>query len=245
MKNILSFLLIICLCGCSSEQSTTYTPNPTNTSADEEKSDLSSTYDEYFGDKHREKKEKGLQEAKNIEVPEGQYLVNCPLDVCMTFSEDDTIYTNILFFVDKERFKKVSYAEYCSFIDSKKANEAVSDSTFSTIVFGDGTGIRFDKQVEGYGTYGILDDNNGVEKGIISVFSERDYNNLLSLIDQDPHELPEQQVAEEQVQENIVYVGVSGSKYHTKNCKTLKGNGRELSFDDAIRQGYTACKVCR
>ena len=41
-----------------------------------------------------------------------------------------------------------------------------------------------------------------------------------------------------------VYVGKTGTKYHYKNCRTLKGGGRAISLSTAISQGYTPCKVC-
>lgn len=42
-----------------------------------------------------------------------------------------------------------------------------------------------------------------------------------------------------------VYIGETGTKYHLKTCSTLKGNGRAISYDEAIKQGRTACKVCK
>ena len=42
----------------------------------------------------------------------------------------------------------------------------------------------------------------------------------------------------------IVYKGKTGTKYHKKNCKTLKGGGYPITYEEAIKEGRTACKVC-
>lgn len=42
-----------------------------------------------------------------------------------------------------------------------------------------------------------------------------------------------------------VYIGATGSKYHRKNCRTLKNGGHAISLSNAQARGYTACKVCR
>lgn len=45
--------------------------------------------------------------------------------------------------------------------------------------------------------------------------------------------------------ENYVYIGKTGSKYHKESCSTLKGNGSAVTLDEAIAQGRTACKRCK
>lgn len=45
--------------------------------------------------------------------------------------------------------------------------------------------------------------------------------------------------------ENYVYIGKTGSKYHKKSCSTLKGSGSAVTLDEAIAQGRTACKRCK
>lgn len=45
-------------------------------------------------------------------------------------------------------------------------------------------------------------------------------------------------------QGRTVYVGKTGSKYHYRGCRTLKGGGIPISLDEALAQGRTACKVC-
>ena len=52
-------------------------------------------------------------------------------------------------------------------------------------------------------------------------------------------------VAENSIDEDeTVYIGKTGSKYHYKNCRTLKGGGHAISLSKAKQQGYTPCKVC-
>lgn len=42
---------------------------------------------------------------------------------------------------------------------------------------------------------------------------------------------------------DIVYITDTGTKYHTSSCRTLKKNKYEITREEAIEQGYTACKV--
>ena len=46
------------------------------------------------------------------------------------------------------------------------------------------------------------------------------------------------------VQGEIVYVGKTGSKYHYKDCRTLKDGVFPMSLSDAEAEGRTPCKVC-
>lgn len=45
---------------------------------------------------------------------------------------------------------------------------------------------------------------------------------------------------------DIVYVAPTGNKYHKQNCRTLSRSKslRQLTIDQALASGYTACKVC-
>ncbi|MCI5605687.1 MAG: copper amine oxidase N-terminal domain-containing protein [Clostridia bacterium] len=42
-----------------------------------------------------------------------------------------------------------------------------------------------------------------------------------------------------------VWVGDTGTKYHYQDCPTLKGNGHEITFEQALAEGREPCKVCR
>jgi endonuclease YncB( thermonuclease family) len=41
-----------------------------------------------------------------------------------------------------------------------------------------------------------------------------------------------------------VYVTDTGTKYHVAGCKSLSKSKTEISFDDAIAQGYEPCAIC-
>lgn len=45
-------------------------------------------------------------------------------------------------------------------------------------------------------------------------------------------------------EERVVYITPTGEKYHKKGCRTIKGDCTEISINDAIARGYTACGVC-
>lgn len=70
-----------------------------------------------------------------------------------------------------------------------------------------------------------------------------DLNNRCAELEQQERQQQKTQ-SQESDSETIVYIGETGTKYHHQNCGTLKGNGRPISLEDAIEQGYTACKVC-
>lgn len=44
--------------------------------------------------------------------------------------------------------------------------------------------------------------------------------------------------------QDMVYIGATGTKYHKATCRTLKGNGRAVSMQQAQSQGREACRVC-
>ena len=43
----------------------------------------------------------------------------------------------------------------------------------------------------------------------------------------------------------IVYRGKTGTKYHLKTCRTLRGNGIPFKLSEAKAQGREACKICK
>ena len=45
--------------------------------------------------------------------------------------------------------------------------------------------------------------------------------------------------------EKIVYIAKTGKKYHLENCRTLRGEKEAIDLNDAIKNGYEACKVCK
>lgn len=42
----------------------------------------------------------------------------------------------------------------------------------------------------------------------------------------------------------MVHITATGSKYHKAGCRYLKDSDIEISYEDAVAQGYEACKVC-
>ena len=45
--------------------------------------------------------------------------------------------------------------------------------------------------------------------------------------------------------EKIVYIAKTGKKYHLENCRTLRGEKEAIDLNEAIKNGYGACKVCK
>ena len=44
--------------------------------------------------------------------------------------------------------------------------------------------------------------------------------------------------------DDIVYVTDYGTKYHDKDCITLKSEGIEITLGEAVAEGFEACKTC-
>lgn len=44
--------------------------------------------------------------------------------------------------------------------------------------------------------------------------------------------------------DEIVYITETGSKYHRSDCQYLWGSKIEITKQEAIKRGYTACSVC-
>lgn len=42
----------------------------------------------------------------------------------------------------------------------------------------------------------------------------------------------------------MVWVGETGTKYHKKDCRTLKGKGLQITLKQALQEGREPCKVC-
>ena len=45
--------------------------------------------------------------------------------------------------------------------------------------------------------------------------------------------------------EKIVYIAKTGKKYHLENCRTLRGEKEAIDLNEAIKNGYEVCKVCK
>ena len=44
--------------------------------------------------------------------------------------------------------------------------------------------------------------------------------------------------------EKVIYIAKTGKKYHLENCRTLRGEKEAIDLNEAIKNGYEACKVC-
>jgi hypothetical protein len=52
--------------------------------------------------------------------------------------------------------------------------------------------------------------------------------------------------AAEPTEATKVLLGKSGSRYHLKGCKYLKGGaGKEITIGDAMRKGFAPCNACK
>ena len=45
--------------------------------------------------------------------------------------------------------------------------------------------------------------------------------------------------------EKMVYIAKTGKKYHLENCRTLRGEKEAIDLNEAIKNGYEVCKVCK
>ena len=45
--------------------------------------------------------------------------------------------------------------------------------------------------------------------------------------------------------EKIVYIAKTGKKYHLENCRTLRGEKEAIDLNEAIKNGYEVCKICK
>lgn len=43
---------------------------------------------------------------------------------------------------------------------------------------------------------------------------------------------------------DMVWIGDTGTKYHYQSCRTLKGNGHQITLEQALAEGREPCKVC-
>ena len=45
--------------------------------------------------------------------------------------------------------------------------------------------------------------------------------------------------------EKIVYIAKTGKKYHLENCRTLREEKEAIDLNEAIKNGYEVCKICK
>jgi hypothetical protein len=50
--------------------------------------------------------------------------------------------------------------------------------------------------------------------------------------------------AREDREEQLVYLGLTGTKYHTSDCPRLGESRKTMNLADAVEAGYGPCKFC-
>jgi methylphosphotriester-DNA--protein-cysteine methyltransferase len=56
---------------------------------------------------------------------------------------------------------------------------------------------------------------------------------------------PDDKKVTKKASETYVYVKEGGKRYHKKNCKVVPTGKKRITLSDAIKKGYTPCKVCK
>ncbi|MGN1097606.1 MAG: hypothetical protein ACI4SS_01775, partial [Clostridia bacterium] len=46
-------------------------------------------------------------------------------------------------------------------------------------------------------------------------------------------------------QQQMVWIGETGTKYHREDCQTLRGSKYQITLEEALNDGRTACKICQ
>lgn len=49
---------------------------------------------------------------------------------------------------------------------------------------------------------------------------------------------------EKKLSETFVYIKEGGKKYHKKNCTLVKTGKTQITMGEALKKGYTPCKIC-
>lgn len=52
-------------------------------------------------------------------------------------------------------------------------------------------------------------------------------------------------IAQTQKKETVVYVTRTGEKFHRSNCRYLRQSKIKTTKNEAVKNGYSACKVCK
>ncbi len=55
----------------------------------------------------------------------------------------------------------------------------------------------------------------------------------------------EHALAEQPMPDTIVYITRTGIRYHRDWCRSLRRSRIPIQLDEAIRRGYTPCRICR
>ena len=98
----------------------------------------------------------------------------------------------------------------------------------------------------------VLKENKKDEVKIETKINETKTNEIKSTNENKANENLEIKNANETISENkinetekIVYIAKTGKKYHLENCRTLRGDKEAIDLNEAIKNGYEACKICK
>jgi methylphosphotriester-DNA--protein-cysteine methyltransferase len=61
----------------------------------------------------------------------------------------------------------------------------------------------------------------------------------------DPSASPDKTKVAKKSTETYVYIKEGGKKYHKKNCSLVKTGKTRVTLSEALKKGYTPCKVCK
>ena len=97
----------------------------------------------------------------------------------------------------------------------------------------------------------VLDQKNKEIQNLENAQNEIAANNQISQDTSSSNTLVADSSASQSTSNNIndenkqfVWVGNSGTKYHNQGCRTLKGNGHQITLEKALSEGRQPCKVC-
>ena len=97
----------------------------------------------------------------------------------------------------------------------------------------------------------VYKENKKNEVKIETKINETKTNEIKSTNENKANENLEIKNANETISENkinetekIVYIAKTGKKYHLENCRTLRGEKEAIDLNEAIKNGYEACKIC-
>jgi len=76
---------------------------------------------------------------------------------------------------------------------------------------------------------------------VLFVFSVLSVNSMAA----SSNPAPDDKKVTKKSSETYVYVKEGGKKYHKKNCKVVPTGKKRITLSEAIKKGYTPCKVCK
>lgn len=129
-------------------------------------------------------------------------------------------------------------------VTAYRYDDVISLQIGSNILFKNDTEIEIDVPAQ------IINDRTLVPVRAISEAFEYDvawddYTRTVIITASEEYIEPEYTEPTNYADVETVWVGETGTKYHYQHCPTLKGNGHEITFEQALAEGREPCKVCR